>query len=288
MSHSARLVALSRTLLALLVAVAVTGCMSYETTLTIRPDGSGTVSEQLLVKQQFAQMMASMDTTSSEGKLFTESKIRDRAQSRSGLTVESVEMISDARGEGYRSTYSFANVNDIDFNPSPDDMLPGNEDMKEQGAEIGSAFSEMNIMFEPGSPATFRLVMPEDDDVNDAMADDDAMSDDAMESDGAMPGSNDTEEVTGQEMRMMQMMMADTGFRVSIEVDGEIVETNASHRDGNRVTILNFDLGTLSRDTTALRTFLESSSEDDMSEEELAGLPGMQFETKEDVFIRFR
>jgi hypothetical protein len=282
MSRSARLVALARTALALLVAVAVTGCMSYETTLTIRPDGSGTISEQLLVKQQFAQMMASMDTASSGGKLFTEAKVRDRAESRGGLTVESVEMISDARGEGYRSTYSFANINDINFNPSPDDMLPGNEDMKEQGAEVGSAFSDMKIEFEPGSPATLRLLMPEDDDV------DDAMSDDAMDSDGAMPGSDDSDEIDEQQMRMMQMMMADTGFRVSIEVDGEIVETNASHRDGNRVTVLNFDLGTLSRDTTALRTFLESSSGDDMTEEELAGLPGMQFETKEDVFIRFR
>jgi hypothetical protein len=135
------------------------------------------------------------------------------------------------------------------------------------------------MQFSPGSPATLTVRFPRDEDD----AADDAM-DDAMDDAEA---ASDTSDIGPQEMRMLQMMFRDARFRMAIEVDGSIVETTASHADGQTVTLFDLNFGEMVQDTTALRQFMEFGDAEGADPEDIANLPGVTVETKEEITISF-
>lgn len=276
-----------RTFALIVAAAVVAGCMNISSTLTVGPDGSGTITERLTLNPQFAMMMQKMkqmgDSTATSDQLFTEEEVREEADARPGMQIETVEVISGFDGEGYEAVYAFDNVNDINYNPSPDDALP-DEAADEAGDEGGDGpfelLSAVDVSFSPGSPATLTLHMPRDT-TEDGEAEEDAFS---LEG----PGDGDTSE---QEMQMVREMMKDAGINLSITIDGEIVETNATHRSGDTITLMDMDFGKVAEDSTAFYRLMRSEEESLSPEaaiDSLNALPGMTIEPQETVTVRFR
>lgn len=255
--------------------------MNISTTLSVRPDGSGTVTERLTVSPQLATMMQSMmqmdDSTSSEG-LFTEEEIRKDASSL-GMRLESVRMISGAEGEGYEAVYGFDNLNDVRFDPSPDDVLP-DEASQQTEENPFDLLSAVDVSYTPGSPATLTIKMPREEGTVDEDASQDAPSTDSRNDD---PSS--------QELKMMRGMMKNAGVRLVVTVDGEIVETNATHRSGSTVSLIDMNLDQLAQDTTAFNRMMaleQPSVTPQAAIDRLNALPGISIEPQETVTIRFR
>lgn len=271
--------------LALLVAAAVvTGCMNISSTLTVGSDGGGTVTERLTLNPQFAMMMQKMkqmgDSTATSDQLFTEEEVREDADARPGMRLETVEVISGFDGEGYEAVYAFDNVNDINYNPSPDDALP-DQAADEGGDGPFELLSAVDVSFNPGSPATLTLHMPRD-----TTEDDEPEEEDAFSLDG--PGNEETSE---QEMQMVREMMKDAGINLSVTIDGEIVETNATHRSGATITLVDMDFGTVAGDSTAFYRLMQSEQEflsPEAAIDSLNALPGITIEPQETVTVRFR
>lgn len=275
-------VMLRRLLSTLLVSVLVVGCMNVSTTLTVRPDGSGTVRERLTVSPQFASMMKSMkqmsDSTSTPEGLFTEAEIRKDASSL-GMRLESVQMISGAEGEGYEAVYGFDNVNDVRFAPSPDDVLPkeASQQTEENPFELLSA---VDVSHTAGSPATLTIRMPRDETPNDQNASEDASSMEMGE-----------DEPSPQELQMMREMMQNGGIHLAVTIDGEIVETNAVHRSGSTITLVDMDFGQLAQDSTAFKRMMavdQPSLSPEAAIDSLNALPGITIEPQEAVTVRFQ
>ncbi len=273
---------LRRSLSIVLASVLVAGCMNVSTTLTVRPDGSGTVRERLTVSPQFATMMESMkqmgDSTATSEGLFTEAEIRKDASSL-GMRLESVQMISGAGGEGYEAVYGFDNLNDVRFDPSPDDVLPeeASQQTEENPFELLSA---VDVSYTSGSPATLTLRMPRDK----------APDDEDASEDGSSMDTGD-EEPSPQEMQMMREMMTDAGVRLIVSIDGQILETNATHRSGSTVTLMDMDFGQLAQDSTAFTRMMavdQPTLSPQSTIDSLNALPGMTIEPQEAVTIRFR
>lgn len=260
----------------LLVAALVVGCMNMSSTLTVRPDGSGTVSERLTVSPEFAKMMRKMqqmnDSTSSSGALFSEEEIQARADSIPGLHLKSTEMISGPEGEGYEAIYRFDNLNEVQLNPSPDDVLPERpEDQNEEDAPF-DLLSEVDFSHTPGSPATLSITMPRSEE-----------QDVGVDTPGEGPPSD-------QQVQMMRDMMSDSGFRLAVTVEGEIVETNASHRSESTITLMEMDFGTLTQDSSAFRKVVSGNQQSVSSRatiDSLNALPGITIEPEETVTIRY-
>ena len=274
----------------LMLAVAVivtTGCMQIENTVTIRPDGSGTINERVLVSPQMSMMMESMapmdSSEEASEQMFSEENIRDR-DPYPGTQLEAITMIDDMSGRGYESIYSFADIREVTFRPSsPGEIMPEN-------AQAGSNISvddsgsgmlkDIGMEFTPGSPATLIVRIPKDATTDEPDVEMEGEMD--TEADGDGPDMSDP-----QQMRMLRMMFRDARFRVAVNVDGEIVETDAMHRNGNTVTLFDFNFGEMVQDTSALRQFMEFSEKDNADPSDVSGLPGVTIEEQEEVTIRF-
>jgi hypothetical protein len=189
--------------------------MNLSSTLTVRPDGSGTLTERFVLNAEMAQMiegLASLDSTGTAQDPFSEAKLRAEADSLPGLRLQSFTRIDDASGMGYEATYRFENLNDVPFDPGPDD-LPSEEDMGPTGDGPLDLMSAMQFEFAPGSPATLTVHLPFDTA--------------EVRPDAAMPGAtpDDEDPPSEAEMEMMRAMMANAGFRIAVtgstETDGE-------------------------------------------------------------------
>lgn len=273
---------LRRPLFLCLTALLLVGCMKVSTTLTVRPDGSGTITERLTVDDDLAGMMRAMDqaadSTGANRDLFSEDEIRAEADSLPGLSLQSFTRIDDTTETGYEAVYAFENLNDISFDPAPDDVMPdrATDEMDGNPFELMSA---MQFSFTPGRPASLTIRMPRD--TTEAESDD--ATADSLASDDDSPSQT--------ELDMLRAMMQDTGIRVAVAIDGTIVETNATHRTGSTVTLMDLDFGTLAQDSTAFRemmTLSDAPAGARATIDRLNALPGMTIEPQETVTIRFR
>lgn len=264
----------------LLIAGLLLGCVNVTSTLTVRPDGSGTVTERMMLPPQVTMMLQSLqqmgDSTTKNG-LFTEDEVRQRIESMPGLRLESVTMLSNEEGEGYEAVYAFENLNEANYDPAPGGVLP--EEAAESHRETPfDILSAVDLSFTPGSPATLTIRMPRNEDNSEV--DDDSLS---------FGPSDDPS--TSQETRMLRQMLKDSGVRLAVQVEGTIVETNATHRSGSAVTLFDVDFGTLMQDSTA---FSRMMSENQSVESTTAAyghlntLPGVTIEPQETVTIRFQ
>lgn len=261
--------------------ISLTGCMSFESTLTLRADGSGTITERIQLNAAGAGMMRSMASMDSEKEgdvtLFSETDAEERAQSRRGITLASVEMIEDARGAtGYEAVYTFDDVNAITAGIDPEQVAPQGVGQNVDDDSDDFFFSDMDLTFTPGAPAELVVRFPSEDD---AVAD---------ESPDEMPGPQGDEDVDA----MMREMMRDVRFTFAIEVDGTIYETNATFRDGNRITLVDLDFNALMESNPEQGAGLMSQAQgsespDDMTPEELNAYPGFRAETVREVYVRF-
>lgn len=283
---SVRPMILRRGLSLLLVAGLLAGCVNMSSTLTIRPDGSGTITERVMMGSQLASMLRGMgqmgDSTDakSSGELFTREEIRSRADSLSGLRLESMEMISSSEEEGYEAVYAFDNLNEVQLDPSPDDVMPDRTSQDGDGGGPSDLLSKVDMSFTPGTPATLTITMPRDTAGGDGM-DEDPFS---MDTPGEGPPSD-------QEMRMMREMMRNSGFRLAVTIDGEIVETNATHRSGSTITLVEMDFEPLVQDSAAFRKVMVGDQESGSPEaaiDSLNALPGFTIEPQRMVTVRFQ
>lgn len=259
-------------------------------TVTVRPDGSGTIAERVTIGAELASMIRGMeqadDSAGTSGELFSKTEVRARADSLSGLRLTSVEMISTRENEGYEALYAFDNLNEAQLSPAPEDVTP--DQAAEQRGEGGPSelLSEVDLSYTPGTPATLTITMPRDTSGDDGMTGGSF----SMDTPGEGPPS-------AQEMRMMRQMMTDSGFRLAVTVDGTIVETNATHRSGSTVTLMEIDFGPLTQDSTAFRRLMvddqppasdRQPASPQAAIDSLNALPGVTIEPKGTITVRFR
>lgn len=269
---------LRRFLSFLLVVGLTVGCVDMSATYHVRSDGSGTLTEQVTVPPQIAQMMKKMgeasDSSESSGDMFSEEDARARADTLQGLSFVSAENISGPSGEGGKVVYKFENLNDLQYTPTPDEAIE--EGAMQEDDESSDPLSNMELTFQGGSPATLTITLPRQS------TDDLSLG---METPGDEEGPP-----SEQEIQMARMMLSQSGFRLAVSVDGEIVETNATRRSGSTVTLVDMNFSELVKDSTAFRDLVVGGEEPESPQaaiEDLNSKPGLFIETKETVKIRF-
>lgn len=272
---------LRRVVIPLLVAGLLVSCVNVSSRVTVRPDGSGTVTERMVLPAQVTMMMQSLqqlgDSAATSPALLTEEDVRDRSESMSGMRLESVTMLSDDRGEGYEAVYAFDNLNDVSYDPAPGDVLP---DDTRQGREENpmDLLSAVDLSFEPGTPATLTVGMPRDDDPE---IEDDTRPDDPPVDDPSSP----------REEKLIRQMLQDSGVRLVIDVEGDIIETNATHRSGSSITLIDVDFGEIMKDSTSFSRMMSNDFDVGSTAaayDSLNTVPGITIEPQENVTIRFQ
>lgn len=277
--------------LALALSVLTAGCLQVEHLVTLKPDGSGTLSVKMVMPkafiEQMKQMAEAMGQPGEDGKtkpfdLLDENKLReDAAKLGEGVEFLGAERIAGDEGEGYIARYSFKDINllTLDQNPGSAAPTPGG------GGAPGAGPEMITFKFSPGRTAKLTIANPE---VKMPEAKSEDVQEQPAEEEPAAPSEDDA---AAEQMAttMMQQMFKDMRVVVAIDFDGRIVETNASHVSGNRVTMMSLDFNKLLADPAKLKALSKVQPKSlEETKALLADIDGILVETKQNVTVEFR
>ena len=101
----------------------------------------------------------------------------------------------------------------------------------------------------------------------------------------AVENETENQEMDDNLIKMMEGM----AMTISLEFNGEIVETNASYVDGSKVTLLDIDFSELLKDKESLELFKKNPPDNlDEMKAIVENIPGMKVEFQKPVKIKFK
>ncbi len=266
----------TRLLPALAAVLALAGCLDTTTTVTVKPDGSGTIEKRIILSRHLAELMISMgnksDPATIEQGMLNEASLKaEAARLGSGVSFVSAQKISSDKGNGWKALYSFKDITAVKLseNPASDLTMPG---AAAAAAAPGTAKDSFTFALTKGSPATLTVTFPKPD---------------ASAKPATQPqaGTANNEKM----IQSLRQLYADMRIVLAIVVDGTITKTNAAYVDGPTVTILDMDFSKVMSDDATfnkLRTMQGQSMEQVRAA--MKTMPGIKVESQDPVSISFR
>lgn len=265
-----------------MTAFLVAGCIDVEKVITVNSDGSGTVTETVVLakaaiaslKEASAQVAknrpgkAKGEPAARPFKLVDEQKLREAAgRMGDGVTLISTKAVTHANGEGYTAVYAFHDIRTLKLDQNPlDSMIEVNV-----GEERVETPENITFDFVKGAPA--RLVVksaPSGPPVNEGPA--------------AAPAGR-PDEMGGQ---MLQQILKDMRVAISVRIAGTITDTDAEYHDDARVTLIDIDFNKVLADREKMKALLKANPDTfEKAKTLVRGIEGLKIETKSAVTIRF-
>lgn len=259
-----------------LAALVLPGCFQSETTIHLNKDGSGTLVEETRLG---AQMVAMMDQMSGLGvenakadplaQMFSEDKAKARTASLGeGVTYEKTELLTADGAKGARVTYHFADINQLKVTAG--DGMKNMSPMGDRAAEKAGKKSPIAFTY-AGGKLTIRMPEPPKPDAAESPATD-------------KPGMPDMESPEAQQM--MTRMMGDMKLSLKVTIEPGIAESNATHQDGNTITLMEMNMGKLVENPDNLKQLSKVDKDDPTAAmEALKGIDGVKFEAQREVTV---
>lgn len=255
--------------LGLISALALPSCLQNETTVTLNKDGSGTVVEETFLGAKMLEMMTQFAQPGQPDpvtEMFSEEKAKAKtAKMGEGVEFVKTELIDKDGKKGARVHYKFADINKLKVSPSGavDDMnqkAPGEQEEKvEEKETVSFTYADGKLKVKT-PPADF---------------DDMQMGDEGAEN---------------PEMEaMMKEMMADMRLTLKLKIADGIESTNATHIEGDTITLFDVQVGKMFAQKDALKKIGETGKTDkEAAKAAFSKLDGIKVETKEDVTVTLK
>jgi hypothetical protein len=239
-----------RCLLIVVAAVVASGCLNSTSLVKVKPDGSGTIEQTMLVNVAAIKgMMAGFGggQMKQSGGILNEEDFK-RSAERMGVRPVSLTPVKDGGFEGAKAVYAFDDITKIRVDQDP--QMAGAADAGLRGSS--STPIKFGFTREGG---TSRLTITVDEKI----------------AAGATEKAQSAPSIDQIDPAMMQMVKKMfEGFRVLIdlEVEGAIVKTNADYVNGSKITLLELDVASILADEAKL-TALQSKVRPGLSLSEL-------------------
>ncbi len=251
------------------------GCIKVKSNVVINKDGSGILEEQVLMSDAVVAMMnefmsSFQDSTSApdEFKLFKEDELQTKASEYGeGVKYVSGEEVKIEGWQGYKAIYSFEDLNKLKMETDPNTKVENPQD-DEQETEYFS------FKFTPGDIAELIIDRP-------------SLSSEKEDEDEEISEETETEnqEIDDNLIKMMDGM----SITISLEINGEIVETNASYVDGSKVTMLDIDFSEILKNEESLELFKKNPPDNlDEMKAIAENISGMKVEFQKPITIKFK
>ena len=264
------------------VGILLSGCLEMHTVITVNKDGSGLVEENIFIGKEiikmfkeFAAAFADSTQPQQEFNLFEEEKIKAKTSDYGeGIEFVSMENIVTDEREGYKAIYKFKDLNKVKVNQDPSDEMPMAE--PKEGSEKTNEY--VFFKFITGNPNRIVFKLPdetkkEEENTKQIKTDDTTATN--VEADSAS-------------LENMIKFMKDMKVKFEIHVDGKITNTNATHVEGNTITLFDIDFAQLISDKDKLEEFKEFNPNSFEEVKKLvSGIPGIKVELNKEVFIEF-
>lgn len=228
---------MNRLISILLAALVSGGCLNSATVLKVKPDGSGTIEQTLLMNMAAMKgMLGGLDPQGmKQSGPFNEAELK-RSAERMGKGVRFVSSTPMKSGgfEGAKAIFAFDDITQVQVDQDPN--LSG-----------GSGGAGQTTPAKK-SPVTFKL----------DRAGGSSKLTVTFDEKTTAPASTPTPDASAKmDPAMFQMVKTMfQGFKVAIdlEVEGKIVKTNADYVNGSRITLLEIDMGALLEDEAKLKS----------------------------------
>lgn len=253
------------------------GCLQIETTLKVEKDGSGTINEKVLFSKTFVKMIkdfteAFQDSGSTEEfTLFETDNIKADAKNY-GENVKYVshELISNENWEGYQAVYSFNDITMVQISPDPDSKVA----LDDQSTETEKEEEYYFFKFVKGDTPQLIIDRPDIE-----------LSADTDEYDESEKTEQTSEEENEEFIKMMEGMKVD----VAVEVDGEILNTNATYVHGSKITLFEMNLSEMMKNKEVFKEFKKNEPDNiEEMKQYLEMLPGLKIEVEKPITITFK
>lgn len=254
-----------------------TGCIEISTLISVNRDGSGTVEETVLISKEIVEMIAELersfteDTTDLEPFQFYNEEELKTQSSNYGEEVRYVssKKIDRDNREGYLVMYEFRDLNELKINQNPNSRVK--LEAFEEEPEVTEEF--ITFSFIKGDPSEIRIQMPPEKQVE-------------------VDSSSVEEEMPEADTTMMNEQIAkvfqDLKMQMAINVEGDILKTNAEYVEGSRITLLEVNFGELIQNAHKMKEFRETDPQNfEQVKEILRGIPGIKVEINDLIYIQF-
>lgn len=257
------------------------GCISIDSVIKIKPDGSGTMEQTMLINASSMSMMSMMgggDSKDAKPKLdpatiFSKEKLAaDAANLGEGVTFVSSEPVTQGEMKGVKAIYAFTDFNKLKVSTA----LP---DMEGDGTSVTGKGDPLPIRFSrSGSSSLLTMNMLEQ------LAKADARS-------GKAAGkTEDKPEMPKEMMAMLAPMFKDMRVAIAVEPVGTLVRTNATHVQGKRVTLFDVAFGEILSDPAGLEKMEKLGNNPSLTEirSALKGMKGIKINDVDKLEIEFK
>ncbi len=268
---------LTKILLLLFSALVITSCLDVHYKVKLNPDGSGTIEEKFMMGKEIVEMLGSFaamgDTTESEGfNLFDEDKLKkEAAEIGAGVTYASGTAIDNEKGSGYLAVYAFKDINKIKIKQDPSDKI----DVPGMTSEEGEKKEEFTFSFKEGNPSVLTIVLPKEESINEETEE--------LE----FEHSEDSSDANNMNEEFIELFKS-FKIKVDVELQGEVVEADASFLDGNVLTLFEMNFAELFERPEKLEELKKYNPKSlNETSELLKDIPGFKFETKEKITVKF-
>lgn len=270
---------------AALAALVLPSCFQQHVTITLNKDGSGTIVEETVFGAQMSAMLGGLGGLGAQGgdakdplkELTSEDKAKERATKLGeGVTFEKSEAIDAEGKKGARVTYHFADINKLKYSDAAEAMGKALGDAAQQ-PEGDNAKNK--------KPTTFKyadgvLTITNPDEENAAKeGDKEENKEDAPEEAGPE---------AAQAEAMAKAMMADMKISLKLVITGGIAETNATHVDGDTITLAEMDMGKVLNTPGAFTKMKDAGNDSAKAMEALKDVKGVKVETKKEITVRVK
>lgn len=266
-------------MLAVLPLIIFSGCLQVNTKINLNKDGSGTIEETFVMKSSVVNMMREFvlafdSTKTDEFNLFNENELSAKATNYGeGVQYDSGEKVVVDGYEGFKIVYSFADINKIRINPSPEDKVPFRDEL---GETDSSVFDEnLQFNFTKGNPSILIINFPQTKKDKES-----SMGENEIE----------VEDSTLNSEQIQKLIEMFDGMKISssFNFNDVIKETDASYVNGSEITLLQVDFSEIIKHKDVLEKLQKTNPKSMEGFKDIVGkLPGIKVESKETVTIKF-
>jgi len=285
---------------AIMVCLFLSGCIQNDTVIHVNPDGSGTIEESVALSNALVESLQNVAKGFAEVVADTNANTDAKAKSD---TIDKVEvpdpfqaMMKDARSRetqygpdvkfvsatpvktetmsGYKAIYAYKDINTLRINQNPKSKTGIPADSKDASQKKDEI---IRFKFIKGPVTTLTVTMPEKT-KEDRTAD--AVKQDKLQ---------DETEADPNSAEMMKIFFKDMSMKLVLDIDGTIVETNATYRDKSQLTLFDIHFGKIIENEKAFEkvSAIQPKAIEEMKEL-IKGIEGLKIEMENPVVVTFK
>jgi hypothetical protein len=225
-------------LVAVVLLLAMTGCISSTTVIRVKADGSGTIVDSTAMSSETVAMMRGMisgiardlgnQPEAKSNDPFSEEQARQKAAKLGqGVVFLSSEKIKTSEMEGIKATYTFSDITKVKISEKP-----ATPEMGVSDATATTSDPEIQFRFaKQGANSVLTIVVPQKDIASAA-----SKSREITETQGEPPA---------EQIAMFTKLLKGLRITRELEVDGTVVNSNATYTSGSRITLVDVEFDEL-------------------------------------------